>query len=43
MYNKDEVYDFIFLGEKNYKTSKKDKIYVVLLVLVLLIGFILVK
>ena len=43
MYNKDEIYDFIFLGEREYKASKRDKMLVALLVLIVLLGFILIK
>ena len=41
--NKNEIKDFLFMGMQDYKTSKKDKMLVALLVLVLLLGFITIK
>ena len=43
MYNKDEIKDFLFLGETDYKVSRKDKKLVALLVLVVLIGLVFIK
>lgn len=43
MYNKDEIKDFLFLGETDYKVSKRDKMLVALLVLIVLIGLVFIK
>lgn len=43
MYNKNEIYDFIFLGEKDYKASKRDRKLVALLVLIVLLGLVFIK